>query len=93
MVRNTRGVTGFVGPGTKPIPLSDLEVKALGVVELVPAIDISRGDAIKVIHGPFESFMGTVDDINQEKRKLKVYISMFGRETLVELDYDQVEKV
>jgi transcriptional antiterminator NusG len=93
LVRNTRGVTGFVGPGTKPIPLSDLEVKALGVVELVPAIDISRGDAIKVIHGPFESFMGTVDDINQEKRKLKVYISMFGRETLVELDYDQVEKV
>lgn len=93
LVRNTRGVTGFVGPGTKPIPLSDLEVKALGVVELVPAIDISRGDAIKVVHGPFENFMGTVDDINQEKRKLKVYISMFGRETLVELDYDQVEKV
>lgn len=93
LVRNTRGVTGFVGPGTKPIPLSDLEVKALGVVELVAAIDIARGDAIKVVHGPFENFMGTVDDINQEKRKLKVYISMFGRETLVELDYDQVEKV
>lgn len=93
LVRNTRGVTGFVGPGTKPIPLSESEVKSLGVIEILPAIDLEKGDSIKVIEGPFENFMGTVDEIYQEKRKLKVYISMFGRETLVELEFDQVEKV
>lgn len=93
LVRNTRGVTGFVGPGTKPIPLSDTEVKALGVSEALPVIDIEKGEAVKVTDGPFENFMGTVDEIHEEKRKLKVFISMFGRETLVELDFEQVEKV
>lgn len=93
LVRNTRGVTGFVGPGTKPIPLSDTEVKALGVSETLPMIDIEKGEAVKVTDGPFENFMGTVDEIHEEKRKLKVFISMFGRETLVELDFEQVEKV
>lgn len=93
LVRNTRGVTGFVGPGTKPIPLSDAEVKALGVSEALPVIDIEKGEAVKVTDGPFENFMGTVDEIHEEKRKLKVFISMFGRETLVELDFEQVEKV
>lgn len=93
LVRNTRGVTGFVGPGTKPIPLSDDEVKGLGVMEVLPVIDIVKGEAVKVTEGPFENFMGTVDEIHEEKRKLKVFISMFGRETLVELDFEQVEKV
>ena len=93
LVRNTRGVTGFVGPGTKPIPLSETEVKALGVSEVLPVIDIEKGQAVKVTEGPFENFMGTVDEIHEEKRKLKVFISMFGRETLVELDFEQVEKV
>jgi transcriptional antiterminator NusG len=94
LVRNTRGVTGFVGPGSKPVPLSDEEVKALGVQEtILPSIDLEAGDAVKVISGPFESFMGTVDSINLEKRKVKVYVSMFGRETLVELDFEQIEKL
>jgi transcriptional antiterminator NusG len=93
LVRNTRGVTGFVGPGTKPIPLSDDEVKGLGVMEVLPMMNIAKGDAVKVTEGPFENFMGTVDEIHEEKRKLKVFISMFGRETLVELDFEQVEKV
>lgn len=94
LVRNTRGVTGFVGPGSKPIPLSDEEVKALGVQEItVPSIDLKQKDAVKVISGPFEKFMGTVDSINLEKKKVKVYVSMFGRETLLELDFDQVEKL
>lgn len=93
LVRNTRGVTGFVGPGSKPVPLSDEEVKALGVVERLPAIDLEVNDTIKVMEGPFENFIGTVESISQEKRKIKAFVSMFGRETLIELDYDQIEKV
>lgn len=93
LVRNTRGVTGFVGPGSKPVPLSDEEVKALGVVERLPAIELDINDTIKVMEGPFENFIGTVESISQEKRKIKAFVSMFGRETLVELDYNQIEKV
>jgi transcription termination/antitermination protein NusG len=93
LVRNTRGVTGFVGPGSKPVPLSDEEVKALGVVERLPAIELDVDDTIKVMEGPFENFIGTVESISQEKRKIKAFVSMFGRETLIELDYNQIEKV
>lgn len=94
LVRNTRGVTGFVGPASKPVPLSDEEVKALGVQEtILPSIDFEVKDVVKVISGPFENFMGTIDNINIDKRKVKVFVSMFGRETLVELDFDQVEKI
>ncbi|MGO1370353.1 MAG: transcription termination/antitermination protein NusG [Senegalia sp. (in: firmicutes)] len=93
LVRNTRGVTGFVGPGSKPIPLTPEEVKNMGVQDALPQIDIKIDDSIKVISGPFEKFMGTVKEINTEKRKLKVFISMFGRETLVELDFDQVQSL
>jgi len=93
LVRNTRGVTGFVGPGSKPVPLSDEEVKALGVVERLPAIELDINDTIKVMEGPFENFIGTVESISQEKRKIKAFVSMFGRETLIELDYIQIEKV
>ncbi|NLN14264.1 MAG: transcription termination/antitermination protein NusG [Tissierellia bacterium] len=93
LVRNTRGVTGFVGPGSKPVPLMDQEVKALGVLETaLPAVDFKENDSVRVISGPFENFMGTINSINMEKRKVKVYVSMFGRETLVELDFDQIEK-
>ena len=94
LVRNTRGVTGFVGPASKPVPLSDQEVKALGVQETVlPIVDFKEKDVVKVTSGPFESFMGAVSNINMEKRKVKVYVSMFGRETLVELDFDQIQRV
>lgn len=94
LIRNTRGVTGFVGPGSKPVPLSESEVKALGVQEKnLPQIDFKVNDVIKVISGPFESFMGNVDSINLEKGKAKVFVSMFGRETLVELDFNQIEKM
>lgn len=94
LVRNTRGVTGFVGPASKPVPLSEAEVKALGVQEVVtPTLDFGLKDSVKVISGPFENFMGTIDSISMEKRKVKVFVSMFGRETLVELDFDQVEKM
>ncbi|OLS02156.1 transcription termination/antitermination protein NusG [Tissierella creatinophila] len=94
LIRNTRGVTGFVGPGSKPVPLSESEVKALGVQEkTLPQIDFKVGDVIKVTSGPFESFMGTVDNINFEKAKVKVFVSMFGRETLVELEFNQIERM
>lgn len=93
LIRNTRGVTGFVGPGSKPIPLTDEEVRSLGVQDALPNIDINIKDNVKVTSGPFENFMGTVESINLEKRKLKVFVSMFGRETLVELDFNQVEKL
>lgn len=93
LIRNTRGVTGFVGPGSKPVPLTEQEVRALGVQEALPKIDVEVKDNVKVISGPFENFIGTVESINLEKRKLKVFVSMFGRETLVELDFDQVEKL
>lgn len=93
VVRNTRGVTGFVGPGSKPIPLSDDEVKNMGIEEPIAEIDVVVGDTVKVISGPFESFIGVVKGINLEKQILKVLISMFGRETPVELDFTQVEKL
>jgi len=93
LVRNTRGVTGFVGPGSKPVPLTSEEVKLLGVQEALPEVDVKIGDVIKISSGYFENFIGTVESINIEKRKLKVFVSMFGRETLVELDFDQVERL
>ena len=94
LVRNTRGVTGFVGPASKPIPLSDSEVRALGVQDtILPTVDYKAKDSVKVTAGPFENFIGTIESLNMEKRKVKVFVSMFGRETLVELDFDQVERV
>ena len=93
LVRNTRGVTGFVGPASKPIPLSKEEVKNLGVQEVVVAtVDFVVKDTVKIISGPFENFVGNIESINMDKEKAKVYVSMFGRETLVELEFSQIEK-
>ena len=93
VVRNTRGVTGFVGSGTDPIPLTDEEIKKMGF-DLVPVeIDYVDGDNVKVLNGPLEGFVGTVQEINKEKQKVKVLVSMFGRETPVELEFSQVEKI
>lgn len=93
IVRNTRGVTGFVGPGSKPVPLTEEEVKNLGVAsnkELFEGYEI--GDNIKVINGPFNKFSGIIESFNYEKGKVKVLISMFGRDTVVELDFNQIIK-
>lgn len=93
LVRNTRGVTGFVGPGSSPVPLSKEEVKNLGVQRArKPDLDLHPGDEIKVNSGPFEGFVGRVEEIDISKFRLTSYISMFGRETLVELDFDDIEK-
>lgn len=93
VVRNTRGVTGFVGPGSKPVPLTDAEVKALGVEKTPIKLDANVKDHVRVTSGPFENFVGIIQEISNEKHKVKVMISMFGRETPVELEFTQVERL
>ncbi|MCK8061689.1 transcription termination/antitermination protein NusG [Fusibacter sp. A2] len=93
VVRNTRGVTGFVGPASKPVPLTEFEVYSMGLEKKVFEMDIEIGQSVKVTSGPFESFMGEVFDIDTHSSTLKVKINMFGRETPVELEYHQVEKL
>lgn len=94
LVRNTRGVTGFVGPGSKPVPLTEKEVKAFGVQTVsIPEMDLNVGDSIKVTDGPFEGFVGKVEEVIPEKLKLKASVSIFGRDTIVELEYDNIEIV
>lgn len=92
VVRNIRGVTGFVGPGSKPVPLTEEEVNALGVETKQVEVDYAVGDNVQVIHGPLEGFSGVVDELDTEKNYVKVTVSMFGRETPVELELDQVRK-
>lgn len=93
LVRNTQGVTGFVGHGSDPIPLSTEEVRRMGIEKIYIDLDVEVGDSVKVINGPFESFMGVVEEVNMEKQTLKARISMFGRDTPVELDFAQVDKI
>ena len=93
VIRNTQGVTGFVGPGSKPIPLTDEEVRKMGIEKISYELDVAPGDNVKVISGPFESFMGTIEEVNPEKQTLKVLISMFGRETPVELEFNLIDKL
>lgn len=93
VVRNTRGCTGFVGPNGKPVPLTDAEVAALGVERYEVAIDYQVGDTVRIIDGPLENFSGVVDAIDLEKSKVHVTISMFGRETPVELELNQAERM
>ena len=91
VVRNTRGVTGFVGPESKPVPLTDEEVKALGVEKRVVEVNYEVGDMVQIIDGPFEGVMGVVNSIDTEANAVNVTISMLGRETPVDLELDQVE--
>ena len=93
IVRNTRGVTGFVGSGTDPIPLTNEETRNMGFETTIINVDYEVNDSVKVVNGPLSGFIGTVQEINKEKNKVKVMVSMFGRETPVELEFSQVEKV
>ena len=93
VVRNTRGVTGFVGPGSKPVPLTDEEVESMGISESAIEIDLEVGESVEVISGPLKGFVAIIQEINLEKHKMKALIDMFGRETLAELDFNQVEKL
>ena len=92
VVRNTRGCTGFVGPGSKPVPLSEAEVERLGVETAKVDLGIEVGDTVRITDGSMEGFMGEVLEINHEKRKISVMVTMFGgREMQVEFDFYQVE--
>ena len=93
IVRNTRGVTGFVGSGTDPIPLTEEEIRKMGFELTEVNVDYDINDSVKILNGPLENFVGVVQEINKEKHKVKVLVSMFGRETPVELDFSQVQKV
>ncbi|MCQ2546475.1 MAG: transcription termination/antitermination protein NusG [Clostridia bacterium] len=93
LVRNTQGVTGFVGHGSNPVPLTLEEVRRMGIEKIYIDLDIHVGDTIKVINGPFENFMGSVEEVNMEKQTLRAKVSMFGRDTPVELDFAQVDKL
>jgi len=93
VVRNTRGVTGFVGPGSKPVPLTDEEIRGMGIELPRAKIDFEVGDTVKVITGPFENSVGVINQIHDNKRTVIVRLSMFGRETPVELDFTQIQKI
>ena len=91
IIKNVRGVTGFVGSGTKPTALTEEEVAQLGVEKHEIVISYGVGDHVKINDGPLTSFIGVVDELDVDKNKVRVIVSMFGRETPVELELDQVE--
>ena len=93
IVRNTRGVTGFVGSGTDPIPLTDEEIRKMGFEDIAITVDYNVNDNVQILGGPLNGYTGIVQEINKEKNKVKVLVSMFGRETPVELEFSQVQKV
>lgn len=93
LVRNIRGVTGFVGSANKAIPLTEDEIMALGVEKREVVVSYAVGDNVKITDGALESFIGVVDELDLERGKVRVVVSMFGRETPVELELDQVEPV
>ena len=92
-VRNIRGCTGFVGPSSKPIPLTEDEVARLGIDKKEVEVSYTVGDSVNIVDGPLEGFVGTVEEMDVEKNRVRVTVSMFGRETPVELELDQAEPV
>ncbi|EON71010.1 MULTISPECIES: transcription termination/antitermination protein NusG [Lysinibacillus] len=100
VVRNTPGVTGFIGSsggGAKPTPLlpeeADRLLQQMGMTDKVVEVDISIGEAVEILEGPFAHFQGRVEEIDTEKGKVKVSVDMFGRETIMELDFEQIQKL
>ena len=93
IVRNTRGVTGFVGSGTDPIPLTEEEIRQMGFEDASISVDYDVNDSVQILNGPFKDSIGTVKEINKDKNKVKVSISMFGRETPIEVDFSQIGKI
>lgn len=93
LVTNTRGVTGFVGPQGHPLPLTDEEVARMGLIKVAVDVDFVEGDTVQIISGPLESFSGTVVSLNTGSQKVVVNVSMFGRQTDVEVDFVQVKKI
>ena len=93
VVRNTRGVTSFVGPGSKPIPLTEDEIANMGLEGDVVTFDLIPGQPVKIIAGPFEGSIGTVEEILQQKKLVKIKLSVFGRDTFVELDFHMLQRI
>jgi transcriptional antiterminator NusG len=97
LVKSTSGVTGFVQSGNKPVPLEEYEVRRimtnLEASKEAPKVNWNKGDAIRVVEGPFSDFSGKIEEVNADREKLKVLINIFGRDTPVELDFSQVEKM
>lgn len=93
VVRNTRGCTGFVGPGSKPIPLTDAEAESMGITDKYESIDFEVGENVRIISGSFTGVVAQINEINSEKRKIKVLVNMFGRETPADVNFNQVEKI
>ena len=93
VVRNIRGCTGFVGPSSKPIPLTEAEIAKLGVEKKEIEVSYDVGDSVHITGGPLEGFVGIVEEVDTEKNRVRVMVSMFGRETPVELELDQAEPV
>ncbi len=93
IVRNKRGETEIVGSGTEPIPLTNEEIRKMGLIEDGIKIDYSINDNVQILGGPLDGYTGIVQEINKEKNKVKVLVSMFGRETPVELEFSQIQKI
>ncbi|MCL2222038.1 MAG: transcription termination/antitermination protein NusG [Oscillospiraceae bacterium] len=93
LVRNVRGVTGFVGSANKAIPLTEDEVLSLGIERHEVVVGFDVGSTVKVVDGPLDGFLGNVEEIEFDKSRARVIVSMFGRETPVDLDFDQIEPI
>jgi len=93
IVRNTRGVTAFVGPGSKPIPLTEEEVQRLDIEVYVPQVEFEVGDSVKITEGALKNSIGIVEEISADKKKAKLAISMFGRQTVIEIETSAVVRV
>ena len=93
LVTNTRGVTGFVGPQGRPLPLTDEEVARMGLIKVAVDVDYTVGDTVTIVSGPLESFSGEIVSLNESTQKAMVNVSMFGRSTDVEVDFVKLKKV
>ena len=93
VVRNTRGVTGFVGPGSKPVPLDESEMENLGIKQDEVILDLEIGDVVTVLSGAWEGTVGAVQTINEQKKSLSINVELFGRETPVEISFAEVKKM
>ena len=93
VIRNITGVTGFVGPGSRPVPLSEAEVASMGVEQTKTSLPFAVGDSVKIMEGPLSGFIGRVEDISADQKTVKIAASMFGRETIVELEPTAVQEI
>jgi transcriptional antiterminator NusG len=93
VVRNTRGVTSFVGPASKPVPLTDEEIISMGIEIPDFELDLNLGELVRIITGPFEGSVGNVKEINHQKKTVSIALSVFGRETQVEVDYHVLQRM